>query len=352
MYKQFIRPILFLFAPETIHRLVVVMLKVGFTIPGVRRLVARAYRYNHPSLRRNVFGLEFQNPVGFAAGFDKNAEVFNDFAAFGFSFIEIGTVTPRPQPGNPKPRSFRLKADNALINRMGFNNKGVHFAARSIIRQGKKVIVGGNIGKNTDTPNESAANDYLYCFRELYNHVDYLVVNISCPNVANLRHLQDGEQLRNILEVLISDRKRMQVYKPILLKVSPDLSFEQIDETIQIAETAGIDGYIATNTTTSRANLNTQSSRVAAIGNGGLSGAPLTARSTEIIKYIYQKTNGKKTIIGVGGIMNERDALEKLEAGATLIQLYTGFIYSGPGLVKRINKAIVSELSKNLNTNP
>jgi dihydroorotate dehydrogenase len=351
MYKRFIRPILFLLPPETIHHLVVVMLKVGFTIPGVRRLVAWAYRYNHPSLRRNVFGLEFKNPVGFAAGFDKNAEVFNDFTAFGFSFIEIGTVTPRPQPGNPKPRSFRLKADNALINRMGFNNKGVHFAARSISRQGKHVIVGGNIGKNTDTPNESAVNDYLYCFRELYDYVDYLVVNISCPNVANLRHLQDGEQLRNILEVLLSDRKRMPVYKPVLLKVSPDLSFEQIDETIKIAEAAGIDGYIATNTTTNRANLITPSPRVAAIGNGGLSGAPLTARSTEILKYLHQKTNGKKPIIGVGGIMNVHDALEKLEAGATLIQLYTGFIYSGPGLVKRINKAIVSELFSTTNTN-
>jgi len=341
MYEKLLRPILFLLSPEKIHSLVVFLIKVGFRIPGVKWLTQRMTTVNHPSLRRSILGFEFKNPVGFAAGFDKNAEFYQDFDAFGFSFIEIGTVTPKPQLGNPKPRSFRLKDDKALINRMGFNNKGVVYAKERLINRKPNLIVGGNIGKNTLTPNELAIDDYLYCFKELYDYVDYLVVNISCPNVANLRHLQDAENLGKILEVLTSERKQCKIYKPILLKVSPDLTFEQLDETITVAVDSGIDGFIATNTTTSRDNLTTNKEVVSLIGNGGLSGKPLTKRSTEVISHIFNKTSGKMPIIGVGGIMTPADAIEKLNAGASLIQVYTGFIYSGPMFVKQINKALI-----------
>lgn len=343
MYSKIVRPILFLLSPEKIHSLVVKCLRIGFRIPGIKWTIKKLTAVEHPSLERNVLGLHFKNPVGFAAGFDKNAEVFDDFSAFGFSFIEIGTVTPKPQAGNPKPRSFRLKADKALINRMGFNNKGVEYAREKLKKRKGNIIIGGNIGKNTLTPNELAVNDYLYCFKELYDHVDYLVVNISCPNVANLRHLQDGEQLGLILDTLINERKQRKIYKPILLKVSPDLTNQQLDETIVKAVESGIDGFIATNTTTSREHLTTDSEKVKFIGNGGLSGAPLTKRSTEVIRYIHSKTSGTKPIIGVGGILTPEDAIEKINAGASLIQVYTGFIYSGPMLVKQINKAIISK---------
>jgi len=342
MYSKIVRPILFLLSPEKIHSLVVNCIKVSFRIPGIKWIIKKLTKIDHHSLQRSVFGLNFKNPVGFAAGFDKNAEVFEDFGAFGFSFIEIGTVTPKPQAGNPKPRSFRLKADKALINRMGFNNKGVEYAANKLMKRKGNIIIGGNIGKNTLTPNESAVNDYLFCFKELYDYVDYLVVNISCPNVANLRHLQDGEQLGLILDTLIADRKQRKVYKPILLKVSPDLTYEQLDETIAKAVESGIDGFIATNTTTSRDSLITDSEKVKSIGNGGLSGAPLTKCSTEVIRYIHTKTAGSKPIIGVGGILTPEDAIEKINAGASLVQVYTGFIYSGPMLVKQINKAIIA----------
>jgi dihydroorotate dehydrogenase len=342
MYEKILRPILFLLSPEKIHALVITLIKIGFRIPGIKWIIRKVSTVEHPSLTRCVWGLDFKNPVGFAAGFDKNAEVYQDFEAFGFSFIEIGTVTPTPQPGNPKPRSFRLTKDKALINRMGFNNKGVIYARERLRKREGNIIVGGNIGKNTLTPNEQAIEDYLICFKELYDHVDYLVVNISCPNVANLRNLQDAEHLGKILEVLTGERKHRDKYKPILLKVSPDLSFEQLDETITTAVESGIDGFIATNTTTSRENLTASNEKISTIGNGGLSGAPLANRSTEVIRYIYKKTSGKKPIIGVGGIMTTDDAIEKLNAGASLIQVYTGFIYSGPMFVKRINKALIS----------
>jgi len=342
MYQKIIRPILFLLSPEKIHSLVVALIKVGFGIPGIRWITKQITTVEHPSLHRNILGLEFKSPVGFAAGFDKNAEVYQDFDAFGFSFIEVGTVTPKPQKGNPKPRSFRLKADKALINRMGFNNKGVFYAQKKLQNRKRDIIVGGNIGKNTLTPNDQAPDDYLFCFKELYDFVDYLVVNISCPNVVNLRHLQDGEHLGQILEELMNERNHREIYKPILLKISPDLTFEQLDETIAKAVEFGIDGFIATNTTTSRENLITGDEVISAIGNGGLSGAPLTTRSTDVIRYIYNKTTGKKPIIGVGGIMTPEDAIEKLNAGASLIQVYTGFIYSGPLFVKRINKALLA----------
>ena len=337
MYKSVIRPLLFLISPEKVHALIVGMVKAAFILPGVKSLVKVLYSKSDDRLSKEVFGLKFKNPIGLAAGFDKNAELFNSFDAFGFGFIEIGTVTPKPQPGNPKPRSFRLKSDRALINRMGFNNKGVANAKSNLQRkQNAKVIVGGNIGKNTLTSNTDAVADYLKCFTELYHHVDYFVVNVSCPNVKDLRALQDTESLRAILKALTEHRASEPNYKPILLKVSPDLSPEMLDSNIEIAEELKIDGFVATNTSTSREDLQSDTDLIERIGNGGLSGAPIRDRSTEVIRYIHSKTNGKMPIIGVGGIMSEEDALDKLNAGASLIQLYTGFIYEGPALAKRI----------------
>lgn len=340
MYNYIIRPILFIFQPETVHHLVVSLIKVLYRIPFVRCSMGRAYSYNNSILKREVFGLHFMNPIGLAAGFDKNAEFYNELSTFGFSFIEIGTVTPKPQPGNPRPRSFRLKKDFALINRMGFNNLGVENAVNNLKNRNSNIIIGGNIGKNTLTPNEKAHEDYLYCFTKLYDHVDYFVVNVSCPNISNLKELQDTENLRLILSKLVESRASKSVYKPILLKISPDLNSSQLDDSINLALELKIDGFVATNTTTSRDNLTTDELLVKSIGNGGLSGKPLKDRSTEVIRYISEKTNRKMPIIGVGGIMNSKDAIEKLNAGATLLQVYTGFIYNGPGVAKRICKTI------------
>lgn len=349
MYKFIVRPILFWMNPEFVHHLVVFLLKTGTKIPGLLYFLKKSFTVEHKSLERNVLGFNFKNPVGLAAGFDKNAEFFNEFSSFGFSFIEIGTVTPKPQPGNSKPRLFRVIPDKGIINRMGFNNKGVNYVKYNLAsKRDKNIIIGGNIGKNTLTPNSEAVNDYLICFNELYPVVDYIVVNISCPNVSNLRDLQEGSELKDILDTLIGARKNFETQKPILLKVSPDLTHEQIDNTLLIAETAGVDGYIATNTTTSRANLTVPEVKIQAIGNGGLSGAPITTLSTEVIRYISQKLDGKKPIIGVGGIMTAADALDKIAAGASLIQIYTGFIYEGPAIVKRINKALIKN---NINLN-
>lgn len=343
MYKYFIRPLLFLLQPETVHHIVVKAVKIFVKIPFFKYFLKKVYTYNHPTLEREVFGLKFSNPIGLAAGFDKNADFYNEFGLFGFSFIEIGTVTPKGQPGNPKPRSFRLVNDQALINRMGFNNYGVENAVRNIKRKGKQVIVGGNIGKNTLTPNGKAHEDYLHCFSELYDHVDYFVVNVSCPNISNLSELQDTENLKRILSNLVSFRSTKAEYKPILLKVSPDLNDNQIDDSINIAQELNIDGFVATNTSTSRERLKTPISELISIGNGGLSGKPIRDRSTDVIKHIANKTQGKMPIIGVGGIMNEQDAIDKLNAGATLIQLYTGFIYSGPSLVKKISRSLAKK---------
>lgn len=341
MYKYIIRPILFLIQPEKVHSLIVNLVKIFFSVPGVKLITKNIFTPSHPDLTREVFGLKFTNPIGLAAGFDKNAELCNYFDAFGFSFIEIGTVTPKPQPGNIKPRSFRLKVDNALINRMGFNNRGVTNAVKNLKKRRCNVIIGGNIGKNTATPNEQAANDYLVCFKQLYDVVDYFVVNVSCPNIVNLRDLQDTDSLKTILSPLTDHRKVQPSYKPILLKVSPDLTNEQLDNNINTAKEVGLDGFVATNTTTSRIGLSTDALALNSIGNGGLSGAPLRSKSTDVIRYIHEKTSGSMPIIGVGGIMSEKDALEKLNAGASLVQLYTGFIYEGPGLAKRICKELL-----------
>ncbi len=341
MYKGILRPILFLFNPESVHKIVVALIKAAFVIPGVKYLFKALYSQKDPRLQREVFRLKFVNPVGLAAGFDKNAAFFNPFSAFGFSFIEVGTVTPVGQAGNPKPRSFRLTGDSALINRMGFNNIGAVKVARRLARRRTRIIIGGNIGKNTETPNEDAAEDYASCFTSLYDVVDYLVVNVSCPNINDLGHLQDREQLAVILARLTHIRSSREIRKPILVKISPDLNFRQIDDVLDLIRENGIDGIVATNTTITRNGLNTSTERVEEIGSGGLSGKPLRERSTEIIRYIHDKTGGQLPIIGSGGIMSPADALSKIEAGATLVQVYTGFIYEGPALVKRINRALL-----------
>jgi dihydroorotate dehydrogenase len=286
--------------------------------------------------------MHFSNPVGLAAGFDKNAEVYGEFFAFGFSHIEVGTVTPKGQPGNKKPRSFRIPADKGLINRMGFNNHGARAAARKLSRRRPKgLIIGGNIGKNTLTPNERAVADYEAVFEAIYDTVDYFVINVSCPNITDLHKLQDQDSLEQILGRILELRNQKQEPKPVLLKISPDLNDRQLDETLEIVSRLKLDGIVATNTTVTRDGLQTSKERMEKIGKGGMSGAPITARSLEVVRYIHKKSQGNLPIIAVGGIMTVKDALNMLDAGATLVQLYTGFIYGGPGLVKRINKAIL-----------
>lgn len=346
MYKKVIRPILFLFKPETIHYIVVFLLRVVHYIPGARALLGACYRVKHPALERNVFGMKFPNPVGLAAGFDKNAEVYREIISLGFGFVEVGTITPKPQPGNPKPRLFRLPEDNALINRMGFNNHGVDAAVRHLRFKNKRpdaLILGGNLGKNTATPNEDAPADYLRLFRSLYEYVNYFVINVSCPNIANLRELHEKSKLTEILNPLIEFRRGQNHFCPILLKVSPDLSNDQLDDIVDLLmeEGGGIDGVVAINTTISREGLQTDEKEVREIGHGGLSGAPLHERALEVIRYIHEKTEGRFPIIGAGGILSEEDALAMLDAGADLIQVYTGFIYNGPSFVKRICKRII-----------
>jgi dihydroorotate dehydrogenase len=341
MYRGIVRPLLFLLRPETVHHMVVALIKFFFAIPLIKPIVKYFYTTRDERLRKEVFGLTFKNPVGLAAGFDKNATFYNQVDAFGFSFIEVGTATPVAQPGNIRPRSFRLPKDKALINRMGFNNHGAQAIAGRLRRRRTKIIIGGNIGKNTITPNESAVEDYAEAFLALYDHVDYFVVNVSCPNITDLSHLQDREQLAGILDRLSSIRAEMVRKRPILIKISPDLNLEQIDDVLDLIEEFSMDGLVATNTTITRDGLLTEAFRVAEIGNGGLSGLPIRERSTEIIRYIHEKTGGKLPIIGVGGIMSPEDAVEKIKAGASLVQIYTGFVYEGPALVKKINKALL-----------
>ena len=341
MYRTFIRPILFLFPPESVHKFVIRSIRLFFRIPGISALVGNVYTLRKPELEREVFGLKFMNPVGLAAGFDKDAEIFNEFASFGFSFIEAGTITPKAQPGNKKPRSFRLRADKALINRMGFNNSGAEEAAKKLGSRKTNVIVGGNIGKNTVTENKDAADDYARCFEALYDCVDYFTINISCPNINSLSELQDKEMLAVIASKITGIRKRMSVYRPVLVKISPDLTEDQIDDVLDIIREYDLDGIIATNTSIGRKNLLTDKLITDRIGKGGLSGRPIRDRSDEVIAYISNRTGGSLPIIGVGGIMTPGDAVRKLEAGASLVQIYTGMIYRGPGLVKRINRKIL-----------
>ncbi|RYE18734.1 MAG: quinone-dependent dihydroorotate dehydrogenase, partial [Sphingobacteriaceae bacterium] len=305
------------------------------------------FSIENSGLETEVFGLKYKNPVGLAAGFDKNAEMMGEMANLGFGFVEIGTVTPLPQPGNPKPRMFRLKEDQALINRMGFNNLGMDVVAERIKRYREtskfhtsNLIIGGNIGKNKITPNEEAVNDYVKCFDRLFDVVDYFVVNVSSPNTPGLRELQEKEPLKILLQTLQHRNHKNGISRPILLKIAPDLSNEQLDDIVEIVQESKIAGVIATNTTINREGLTSSKNQNE---TGGLSGKPLTSRSTEVIRYLSEKSGKTFPIIGVGGIHSAKDAREKLEAGASLIQLYTGFIYEGPGLVKRICKELLKD---------
>ncbi|TRZ42758.1 quinone-dependent dihydroorotate dehydrogenase [Robertkochia solimangrovi] len=337
MYKSIIRPLLFRFDPEKVHYFTFDLIKFLHWIPGVPALIRALHKVEDPSLEREVFGLHFKNPVGLAAGLDKDAKLFNELSDFGFGFIEIGTLTPKPQPGNPKKRLFRLKEDKGIINRMGFNNGGVAEAVTRL-KKNKGVLIGGNIGKNKVTPNEEAVEDYKLCFEALYDYVDYFVVNVSSPNTPNLRALQDKEPLTFLLNTLQDLNSKRPKQKPILLKIAPDLTESQLLDIIEIVKVTGIAGVIATNTTIEREGLKSVNRSEV----GGLSGKPLTAKSTEVIRFLSRESDNAFPIIGVGGIHSAEDAIEKLEAGAALVQIYTGFIYEGPQLVKSINKAIIA----------
>jgi dihydroorotate dehydrogenase len=346
MYK-WLRNILFLFQAETAHHLTINLLRFTAYIPGLPKLLEKCLAVRSKKITKTLWGINFSNPVGLAAGLDKNAEVFPEMALMGFGFVEIGTVTPRPQDGNPKPRLFRIIPDEAIVNRMGFNNVGVEQVIDHIKegrkRYGGNVILGGNIGKNKDTPNEKAVDDYLICFNALYPYVDYFVVNVSSPNTPGLRALQEKEPLTQLLLTLKSAAAQKPRSKPILLKIAPDLTEGQLDDIVSILNSTTVDGIVATNTTISREGLNCSKQLLEYVGAGGLSGKPLTSRSTEVIKYLADRTS--KPIIAVGGIMTVEDAQEKLRAGASLIQLYTGFVYNGPKLVKDINKTLVKHYS-------
>jgi len=341
LYKSILKPYLFSLTPETAHHRAISLFNLGLKIPGGSAVMKSIYNYQDKSLEREVFGLKFNNPVGLAAGFDKDGKYFHQMARLGFGHIEIGTVTPLPQDGNPKPRMFRLPLDRGLINRMGFNNDGVEAMVQRL-KKGKPddIILGGNIGKNKITPNEKAVDDYIICFRKLHPYVDYFVVNVSSPNTPGLRELQDKKPLTHILSSLKEENAKIDQSRPILLKIAPDLNYTQLDDIVDIVNSTQIDGLIATNTTISRDGLKTDNSVIEEIGPGGLSGTPVFQASTDVLKYLVDKANGGFQIIGVGGIDSPETAKEKLEAGASLIQIYSGMVYEGPGLVCRINKAL------------
>ena len=335
MYKLLIRPILFLFDPEKVHYFSFFMIRV-FNNIGFGGLFRSLFQIKNEKLERELFGIKFPNPVGLAAGFDKNADLYKELSNFGFGFIEIGTVTPKGQIGNEKKRLFRLKEDQGIINRMGFNNDGVKAAVEKL-KSNTNIIIGGNIGKNTQTLPEKYTEDYLICFNELHPYVDYFVLNVSCPNVSSHAKLNDKDYLEELITVVQKANKTFDKQKPILLKIAPDLNDSQLDEIIELVKITSIDGVIASNTSIARDKLLSENKKEM----GGLSGNPITEKSTEVIRYLHSNSNGSFPIIGVGGIHSEKDALDKLNAGASLVQLYTGFIYEGPGLVKRLNKAIL-----------
>lgn len=345
MYKFIIKPILFKFDPEKVHYFIFDFLKFVSKIPFAESIIKAFYVLEDKRLETKLFGITFPNPVGLGAGFDKDAKLYNELANLGFGFIEIGTLTPLAQPGNEKPRLFRLPEDEAIINRMGFNNGGVEEAVKRLKSKNKGLIVGGNIGKNKITPNEEAITDYEKCFNALFEVVDYFTVNVSSPNTPNLRALQDKEPLEALLHHLQNINQSKATPKPILLKIAPDLTDSQLDDIIDIVKNTKIDGVIATNTTISREGLKTAKSRIEEIGMGGLSGVPVKDKSTYVIKYLHTKSGGAFPIVGIGGIHSAKDAIEKLDAGASLLQLYTGFIYEGPALIKEINKAILKRHS-------
>ena len=342
MYRFIFRPLLFLIDPEKAHHFTLNIISLIYKIPKIGELFRFFFQFKDPRLERVVFGIKFNNPIGLAAGFDKDAKFIKEFSNFGFGFIEIGTLTPRAQTGNSKKRVFRLTSDSALVNRLGFNNDGVDAAIKKIKRV-KGIIIGGNIGKNKDTPNSEALNDYKYCFIKLHPYVDYFAINLSSPNTEGLRELQEKKNLRKILSGLKKLNLNFKIQKPILLKIDPDLNDDQLTDVIDVVKETKIDGVIASNTTTKRINLKSDINLVSQ--KGGLSGKPLSKRSTEIINFLHKKSNGSFPIIGVGGVHSPDDAIEKIRAGASLVQLYTGFIYEGPFLIKKINKAIVNEMN-------
>ncbi|MEN8775894.1 MAG: quinone-dependent dihydroorotate dehydrogenase [Polaribacter sp.] len=344
MYKQLIRPVLFLFDPEKVHYFTFSLIRILCKIPFVASIFRSIYQMNDPRLEKNLFGLSFKNPVGLAAGFDKNAVLYNELANFGFGFIEIGTVTPKGQVGNPKKRLFRLKEDKGIINRMGFNNDGMEAAIKNLKKNKHKVIIGGNIGKNTATQPEDYTEDYLQVFKELHPFVDYFVLNVSCPNVGSHAKLNDKDYLVELITACQNQNNRFKIKKPILLKIAPDLNNTQLDEIIDLVAETKIDGVIASNTSTTRDNLKTSTERLQQIGNGGVSGQPIKNQSTKVIQYLSKNSKKAFPIIGVGGIHTAEDAIEKIEAGADLVQVYTGFIYEGPSLIKKINKAVLHKL--------
>ena len=346
MYKLIIRPLLFLFDPEKVHHFTFLMLKIVFKIPFVSSITKSIYSVDDPKLERKLFGLTFKNPVGLAAGFDKNAVLYKELSNFGFGFIEIGTVTPKAQVGNPKKRLFRLIDDSGIINRMGFNNEGVEAAVERLKQNNNQVLIGGNIGKNTKSMPNEYTEDYLTCFKAMHPYVDYFVLNVSCPNVGSMAKLQDKDYLLELITAvqnennLLSGRAQS---RPILLKIAPDLNDIQLDEIIELVAETRIDGVIASNTSTNRKGLKASKEKLDAIGMGGLSGKPVADRSTKVIQYLSEKSNKAFPIIGVGGIHSAQDALDKLDAGADLVQIFTGFIYEGPSLVKKINKALLKD---------
>jgi dihydroorotate dehydrogenase len=343
MYKLLLRPLLFCFDPEKVHYFTFSLIRTVSKIPGMSSLFRSLYLVNDTSLEREVFGLKFNNPVGLAAGFDKNAVLYNELANFGFGFIEIGTVTPKGQVGNPKKRLFRLKDDKGIINRMGFNNEGLEIAITQLKKNKGKLIIGGNIGKNTDTKPDNYTKDYITCFNGLHPYVDYFVLNVSCPNVGSHAKLNDKDYLLELIHEVQQANKKYDIQKPILLKIAPDLNDQQLDEIVDIIAETSLDGVIASNTSIDRTGLKASNERLAEIGNGGLSGQPIKEKSTRVIKYLSDKSNKSFPIIGVGGIHSAEDALEKLEAGADLVQVYTGFIYEGPRLIKNINKLLLKK---------
>jgi dihydroorotate dehydrogenase len=343
MYKLIIRPILFCFDPEKVHHFTFSLIRFLNKLPVVSGLIRKMYAVEDARLEKKVFGLTFKNPVGLAAGFDKNAVLYNELANFGFGFIEIGTVTPKGQAGNPKKRLFRLKEDQGIINRMGFNNEGVEAAIINLKKNKGNVIIGGNIGKNTLTKPENYTQDYLECFQALHPYVDYFVLNVSCPNVGSHAKLNDKEYLEELIGAVQKANTDFKSQKPVLLKIAPDLNDNQLDEIIELVIKTKLDGVIASNTSIDRSDLKASSQQLEVIGNGGLSGLPIKDKSTRVIKYLSEKSGKAFPIIGVGGIHSATDALEKMKAGADLVQLYTGFIYEGPKLVKRINKALLKK---------
>ena len=342
MYKLFIRPFLFLFDPEKIHYVTFSLIRFLCKVPLMAFVFRWIYKIEDKRLERTLFGITFKNPVGLAAGFDKNAVLFNELANFGFGFIEIGTVTPKGQEGNPKKRLFRLKDDQGIINRMGFNNDGLEIAIQQLKKNKGKLIIGGNIGKNTQTTSALYTRDYELCFKGLHPYVDYFVLNVSCPNVGSHAKLNDKSYLIELILAIQKLNKQEIIQKPILLKIAPDLNNNQLDEIIELVAETKIDGVIASNTSTTRNNLKASDRLLKEIGNGGLSGQPIKELSTRVIKYLAQNSNKEFPIIGVGGIHSAQDALDKIEAGADLVQIYTGFIYEGPGLIKQINKALLN----------